>query len=329
MSRLLVFNPEHDYALSSREGFYVAKARIRKLASERDLLPLLWCDEADYILRADDRIVRTCRPEEECNLEEVIKEVRLIEPWGWDKTLCNRLLNIGFDEALLPADEKLEAIKRLSHRRLTIDLNKFLRNDDLPEEFFSVDDALEFFKENPDCFFKAPWSSSGRGVISTSTMKNKMVGEWIHGVIRRQGSVMGERNHPKALDFASLWICKNGEVEFRGLSISKTSNRGKYSGNICANNKSLERIVKMHTSYFNEELIDRQKKFIAEKIAPEYDGRLGIDMMAGIKGEIYSGVEINLRNTMGHVAMDYFSRLKEENEGKFLPDRFGLMIPSL
>lgn len=50
-------------------------------------------------------------------------------------------------------------------------------------------------------------------------------------------------------------------------------------------------------------IIDAQKTILQSMIAPRYSGPVGIDMLATADGHINPCVEINLRMTMGMVAL--------------------------
>lgn len=321
MHRLHVFNPDHDYALAHGGANYIAPAKVRTLASELELLPCIWGEDEDYLLLSDGSIIRLDFPEESVSLSEI--KVDSVEPWGWDASLKNKLKALGIPESCLPSDQYIENLRRLSHRRISIDACRFLNCDKLPKEFFKIEDALQFFHTYPGCYFKLPWSSGGRGVLATRELRVEQVKEWLTGAIRRQGSVMAEEGAARILDFGSLWeIADDCKVNFRGFSVSVSDGRGKYKGNIAASQEILAGEIRRVFPEFNLEIIDRQKAFIENKIADHYKGKMGIDMMADSNGRLYPCVEINLRTTMGHVALDFETMPPERRRyfvGKNLP----------
>lgn len=144
--------------------------------------------------------------------------------------------------------------------------------------------------------------------MATAELNERQTAEWIHGAIRRQGSVMGEMGVERVFDFASLWTIADGTASFDGWSVSVCDGRGKYDGNISDSQENLLKKIREAAPYFSTDVAERQKRFIEKAIAPLYEGKMGIDMMADTQGRIYPCVEINLRRTMGHVAMDSFNR---------------------
>lgn len=282
-------------------------ASVRSLASKMTLLPLLWASDEDYILLPDNRTAKVTNPSEPLPWSDFgLALLDHIEPWGWNRALMTRLQSLGVPDRLLPSSDILVNLRRLSHRRISIEANRFLNSPFVPSEFTRKEDAMNFYIHNPGCFFKLPWSSGGRGVVATKDLKTRQVEEWISGAIRRQGSVMAEIKVDRVLDFASLWSCSEGKVYFKGFSISKSDGRGKYDGNISAPQSTIESLIRKVVKDFSGIPVSRQKDFILSNIAPYYNGRLGIDMMVDSKGTVYPCVEINLRNTMGHAAMNFW-----------------------
>ena len=309
MGRLLLFNPGHDYALAHGGPFYIPPASIKKLEERLQNLPLIWAKEGDMILNAFDEIINLkCTPLS--SLTGIYEEIEEIIPWGWDHAVKHRLKSLGFNERLFPDNEYLVNMRRLSHRRISIRCNEFLNSSHTPSEFFDISQAMEFAANNKGCYFKLPWSSGGRGVLSTTGLSEIQIKEWISGAIKKQGSVMAERLVDRKLDFASLWNVNGTDVIFEGFSVSLSDGRGKYKGNIYGSQKEILKYFNKNNFTVPGDTIGLQKNFLKLHVAQFYRGKVGIDMMVSNSNEIIPCVEINLRRTMGHVAMDYFNYLK-------------------
>jgi hypothetical protein len=99
-----------------------------------------------------------------------------------------------------------------------------------------------------------------------------------------------------------------GQVRYLGLSLFHTQN-GAYIGNILASKEEKQEMI---NRYIPEELLTSVKEKICAYLGPlyrdQYAGPFGVDMMV-VKGEgnhrflLNPCVEINLRRTMGHVAL--------------------------
>lgn len=308
MPTLLLFNPEHDYALAYGGRNYMAPASVRSLASRMQLLPLLWGAEDDYILTADNKVAQAGNISNIRALSEVIDSITCVDPWGWDEAVRCRLMTLGIPESLVADNKYIETVRRLSHRRISIECNRYLGSNNIPQEFYTVENAMEFALHNEGCYLKLPWSSGGRGVLSTGDLTTSQINEWVRGAIRRQGSVLGERKIDRQLDFASLWDIVDGKVKLDGLSLSISDGRGKYKGNVFGSQEKIKNYIERFSKESLTPVLDLQESFIGKSIAPFYDGKLGIDMICSSDGTIFPCVEINLRRTMGHVAMYYEAR---------------------
>lgn len=313
MARLLVFNPQHDYAMANGTPYYKPPKSIHLLAKALQFLPLVWSKEDDLILLADNRIYNIATAETFDPKSDSGLNLETVAPWGWDSELKHRLLSLGIKDEILPSDAHLSEIRRLSHRRISIDCNTFLASNSIPSEFFTECDAMKFAADNPGCYFKLPWSSGGRGVVDTGELNHDQISQWIHGSVRKQKSVLAERRINPTLLFASLWQTDGNQISFQGVSISLSDGRGKYKGNVYGPQERLRKIIESLTPTNLDEIIQKQSRFINEYIVPGYIGPIGIDMMADTRGTVFPCVEINLRYTMGHVAM-LFSDLPLEKK---------------
>ena len=102
-------------------------------------------------------------------------------------------------------------------------------------------------------------------------------------------------------------------IHYLGLSLFHTVN-GAYVGNILATERAKQEMI---SRYIPEDLLDRIKQQITSNLSlASYRGPFGVDMMIVNKGNhnsqfstlnsqlfLHPCVEINLRRTMGHVAL--------------------------
>lgn len=329
-----IFNPETDYALASGCLRYNPPASILRLRRDMALFPATFADDGDAILILDDRNSVTI-PQNYCGAEIVelgeaadfIKcrisqgDTVEIKPWGWNHSLRKTLLSAGIPESLLKSDEEISSLRALSHRRTTIPFNRKLRRMlpemNIPEacEFTDTDSTLEFTVANPGAYLKAPWSSSGRGVVCTSGLSVRKIREWASGCIRRQGSVMAERGYNRIADFATEWELSAGKAIFAGVSLFSTTPDGRYVRNSFDSQESIFSRIATFSAEWSSRLIEAQRKALEILIAPSYSGPAGIDMLATDEGRIVPCVEINLRQTMGMAALRVTSRPQSPTEG--------------
>ena len=248
-----------------------------------------------------------------------------IEPWGWNVALRSALLRQDADERLLPTTEQLDTMRQLSHRRTAAALLPKLRQAGTVGEAFEcrkIDEVYELLSQYEQVVLKAPWSSSGRGVrfCDAQHLNGQMGNEqgWLRNVLSTQGSVMVEPYYNKVKDFGMEFVSDGkGKVSFLGLSLFHTAN-GAYTGNVLAIESVKREII---SRYLSMDLLDSIQEKICTELGEVYDGKycgpFGVDMMvcapAGQKNSdeigknegflLHPCVEINLRRTMGHVAL--------------------------
>ena len=329
---LHIFNPEHDIALASNLSNFTAPHAGRQLRNDLGFLPALWAQEGDQILVEHEESAmkayrRVCHRLVKLGLADYshtgnIKFPRLeqniptlgissVQPWGWDRAIRRELERMGFAESLLPTNEQTEHIRQLSHRRTSAQLLPQLQMEGTVGEAFectSLEQVTELMQRYGRLVLKAPWSSSGRGVrfCDAARLNNKEINNkdaqmaWVRNVIASQGSIMVEPYYNKVKDFGLEFEADaDGQIHYLGLSLFHTVN-GAYEGNILATESVKQEMI---SRYVSVELLDSIKQKITEQIRLDgYVGPFGVDMMITKEG-LHPCVEINLRRTMGHVAL--------------------------
>lgn len=319
--KLHVFNPEHDLALASNLSNFTAPHAGRKLRADLGFLPALWAGEDDYVLVDNvEQAVKAygrLRAKTGSGPRHFIDKSQLahvdvdkVEPWGWDPALRSFLLRYGVDN--VPTEDELAVVRDLSHRKQAVGLLKELQmpgTTGCSTCVNSVAEVIQMLDEYGCIVVKAPWSSSGRGVRFVDRALNDSQQRWIQNVINKQGSVVLEPYYHKVRDFGMEFKSDGrGHVSYLGLSLFHTKN-GAYTGNLIAEETEKEDII---SDYISIDLLQNIRESICDRLGDKYDdkyqGPFGIDMMVVATDEkdgflLHPCVEINLRRTMGHVAL--------------------------
>lgn len=322
---LHIFNPEHDIALACNKRHFTPPHAAQELRMSLGWIPALWASDGDmvlvddvaYAIKAAARF-KEKKPEVLFVSDEDIRGVLFdsVMPWGWDNSIKTRLVDDGIPSEQLPSDNVIEHVRLLSSRIHTTDALKYLRcglDDKTCGESISTDDVSVIEKlvySGKHIVVKAPWSSSGRGVRYVEKEITPSVMGFLKNVIREQGRVMVEPYYNKVKDFGMEFeIMENGNVEYRGLSIFKTRN-GAYTGNLIAHeSEKQEMIFRYIEKHLFEEIKERICRYFGTLYNNYYNGPFGVDMMIISSADEDNGfklhpcVEINLRRTMGHVAL--------------------------
>ena len=312
MAILHVFNPEHDIALAANLSNFTAPHAGRQLRADLGFLPALWAKAGDAVLvedsdaatRAWKRVMRG----RECHVTWVNKQHLKpvlwdrVEPWGWDLAVRQQLLRAGVHEEALPSEDTLAMIRQLSHRETSARLLRRLQGDGLVgEAVLCKTEAMveQQLRAHPRLVLKAPWSSSGRGIRFIDGSLNDYHRGWLRNLLKTQGGVMAEPYYEKIRDFGMEFEATDTGIRYLGLSLFHTAN-GAYTGNILATEATKRQLM---SRYVSPDLLDNiQKRICKTLILKDYRGPFGVDMMVTREG-LHPCVEINLRRTMGHVAL--------------------------
>lgn len=320
-----IFNPEHDSALALESGIYTPKPQIQQFAKDLSTLPLWYSDEEDKVILPEisdqewlnsvgniipnikDKIASTD------DYKHFNAEKRLM-PWGIDNTIC-KLTNTtqidGEDVAEVVNRTKIFSSREQTQDALTRLKEKGLFDGFVSQKIDTVDKLRNIHKEFRKIVVKAPWSSSGRGVLFIDNLDDKEARR-IGKIIESQGFVMAESFFEKEIDFALEFEDIDGQWQFAGYSLFSTDEHGAYKQNILASDEFLKAEICKHA---DAEKLDKIVEFYCgyfQEIDEELRGNkiIGVDMMAG-NGRIHPCVEINVRHTMGIVARRLYDKYIE------------------
>lgn len=297
---------------------------VQELRMNLGYLPALWAADDDAVLVDDIKYalkavapfgnmapdVLFVEKKDLCRLH-----VDAVEPWGWDKRVRTELLDAGVEDTLLPTERSIAFLRDASDRRHTGSLLQELRRgiEDVTcgESFkcVSVQDVESLVASHRSVVVKAPWSSSGRGLRYIDVPLDDARRAWVEKTLSRQGHVMVEPHYNRVCDLAAEFYSHgDGRVEYRGLSVFHTT-EGQYTGNVISSeDDKMFRIGRYVDSSLYGEVVARLERSLSALLGEGYCGPLGVDMMAVAdkntgKLLLHPCVEINVRRTMGHVAL--------------------------
>lgn len=338
-----VYNPSHDEALAMNREQYCPSLAARRTAAAFWDVARHWASAGDYILRLpDDGSLRgavfCCVGEgSECAAANFDwTQVNAVEPWGWDRHIVGVLRRLGAPDCLLPDEVQLDGIRELSSRHTAVRVLELLNAPSAADSAKCAPPAVpmpgvlkassRWCADEAEvnaairdygglAMLKQPWSCSGRGVWRSDMGSSE---PRIRKTLREQGAVEVEPLYDRLADFAMEFCADaDGSVRYEGLSLFETHDGGGYAGNVIAPQNELQRRLEALAppSLLDAEghlplslLAARLCSVLAEVLLPlpsspfPYAGPLGVDMMLTPEG-IHPCIEVNLRNTMGRVAI--------------------------
>jgi hypothetical protein len=312
MPNLHLFNPENDLALAHGAANFTPSKPVQLFHNALQALPLWYAEQGDCVYAPG---VSPQWWSDTCTHHGIadVKQGRIgtPTPWGWSAHAVQQFRRIGVDAPQMFPN--VELIRQLSHRRTALLLHRHLRAHGAlpyplppaPVEATNADEAMELLTSGGDYFIKAPWSSSGRGVMDSSCMPPAQLQRQVQGIIARQGSIMIERKLQRVRDFAMLFNCHDAAAHYCGLSLFFNSNATAYGGNIVAPQSTLQQMLGVdHATLLATQ--NAVEAALTDLVAAKgYTGPVGVDMM--LYGEndtqLCPTIEVNVRRTMGFVAL--------------------------
>lgn len=313
MPFLHYFYPENDGALAADNPGYTGSRAAIALRKSGQTLALWTGAPGDRFISdgVSDLWLQTVRDlfGREVDVYGGSADGLIPRPWGWSQPVRRAFLDLGFPKEDLPSDAVLDRMRMLSHRRSAAPLAAMLRDrfgrTFLPPgiEARDTDSVMNAVAGFGRAMVKQPWSGSGRGVMDTGITSAGEVLRRAAGTIRKQGSVMVEPYLAGATDIGLLFE-SHGEgerPEFVGLSLFTHDSHYTYTGSIVGDESVLRRHLAGRGINVSDEIITAVADGLGAIVGDVYRGPLGVDMLFTQEGK-GAVAEINLRDTMGHVA---------------------------
>lgn len=292
---MYIFNPEHDLCLANGDPHFVPPDSA--LTFGRD------CADLTKYMKG---------------LDPCADSGKAILPWGWNHQLRNRLLKEGYDAENLLSPERIDLIAELSNRKFAQKCLEYIsskmgdiKQHPITTESYrivahSIEEVNHFIARHHNVVLKAPLSGSGKGIRFVSDQLSHSDNGWCRNLISRHGCVIVEQRLTILQEFAMLFRCIGGNVEFCGYSLFYSHN-GAYRGNILASNRYIEgklsRFIPLEVLMESRKLLT---SFLKSEVAGKYDGFVGVDQFYSEEMGFNPVVEMNIRMTMGLLARNIY-----------------------
>jgi hypothetical protein len=352
MSRpdLYIFNPTSEMAIANNSISYMPPERLQLF--EQDLTPImLWLAKPSDLILCHQHPDNTWLKElQRANIEtprfitlqELKKEniqINEIIPWGWNPTIIRQIATLkpqcdnNFNESVNVnwKPEKRAFFSRFTSIKLIEHLNTFLPQQYIqishqPQTANTIEEAialLEIFQGK--AVFKAPWSSSGRGLMMVDAIIGKPLNkQWLQGMIRQQGAVTVEPLLNKLTDLSFHFrVHSSGNIDYIGHTFFNTDNTGKFKG--CLLEAYPDTVFSQPWADGLKEAIEwvqepLKKALISLNLHHCYTGPLGVDALWHHTADgnfLHPALELNIRHTMGLVNIMMREKLVNIKQGEW------------
>lgn len=341
------FNPWHETAIFCASKYYQPKTNIVKMQQQLSYLPLWYANSNDFALveTLDKHFIDTlqslCPTAQPISISLLAEKQfdifnQRVEFWGISPSTIYRFerlntiygLNLqipGWTDKLRLLGSRLTAHNILAYLIETI---SSISSNLLPHFFINMEEIKNFvIKSKEKLLLKAPYSSSGRGLvwlpIGEIAFSQKQI---IGGILKKQGYISLEKVLDKQLDFSMNFIITSlNSASFIGYSIFYTDSKGAYKSSLLANQEDLEQqIISFVTKKLLYRVRNKLMQVLQKTYAPYYNGNISVDMLIyRYKNNYYLHpcVEINMRKSMGYLSI-YLQRkfLSPKTKGLFSVD---------
>ncbi|MTI31445.1 hypothetical protein [Xanthovirga aplysinae] len=352
-SDIFYFNPTCELAVADGGRGFQPPGVLQAFERNLETLPIFLSEKDDIVLVSQlphqkflDRLISAgFQPPQLIELSKALKQpntllrdIENIRPWGWSPAV-HRLLqpiknvaSINFKEGLMARWEekhrklyaRMSSLEILSHIISTKPNQGYLPKEHLPQECHSEKEIHLCLEKWKPMVLKAPWSSSGRGIL---LLKKKEIDfkqlKWIKTILKRQGSIMAEPWLNKVADLALVFqILPSGKIHSEGFSRFLTNSNGQYQGAILGD--PLKELPKELRTFLNKSSLDKLTSDILKALEnspyqENYRGLLGVDVLV-YKNEqdefqIHPCVEINCRTPMGLLSIRLSEHLHDSSNG--------------
>jgi hypothetical protein len=352
------FNPGHETAVLNASRFYHPPAHVLKMQDDLAFLPAWYAEPDDYVFLSKS-FPCLYRSSSFCNymidmhlkqkqpfLPDAIEHIPLnghniripcensIVLWGISPQSIhffekiNGQYNLSFQIQAWKEEYRQAGSRRTSQKILACLLNEIpeVEKEILPQFLSNIDEIENFLLRSDERqVVKSPFSSSGRGLVWLPPGKiARSEKQIISGMLKKQTCVSIEKALDKQLDFSMHFEnTSEGKTQFIGYSVFQTNGKGAYEKSLLANQEKLEGQI---TGYIDKALLLRVKNALIHLIhrfySPFYTGNIGVDMLVYRSGNTYKlhpCVEINMRKSMGYLALRLFEKyIHPDSQGELI-----------
>ncbi len=350
---IFLFNPTCEYATANGHVSWQPNRLLQKMEEDLGTLPLFFARPADIVLVRKIPPANFLASLKKIGIDTpgwaLINDIASLSdlgnksgfrlsPWGWSPA-THRLLHPLID--CCPDDLKNLAMtyKTVEYREicsrkfalgilksllLQLPAEKVLPPHMIPEIVRNKTEIQNSLQRWKKIVVKAPWSTSGRGLqYVTKTPVVEKVWEKLLGIIKDQGYALAEPLLEKEMDMGLQFKIRNGIICYLGVSRFLTDTKGQYKGNYL-NGWAQEADLK--TVEFAESLPQLIvgpliKVLESSPMTGQYNGNFGVDLLIfrdemGIL-RVNPCLEINVRQTMGQLALIVEKHISPDKKGMF------------
>jgi len=339
------FNPGHETAVLNASEYYHPPAHVTRMQADLAFLPAWYASERDFVftetalsdyfihsLQPLNFQIKTVTPDDLSGNREMFQH-STIDLWGISPQSVyyfeklNKLRNLSLVIPQWKEEYRFLGSRFASHNVLAELIERIpeAERDILPHFISDIEEIDKEISQSQDrLLIKSPYSSSGRGLIWLPPEKlAQSERQILGGMLKKQSQVSVEKALDKTMDFSMHFeITNQGDTKFIGYSVFQTNGKGAYEKSRLVGQQQSEKQI---NDLIEADLLLKTRialiEIIREMYAPYYQGSVGVDMLiykAGDSYRLHPCVEINMRKSMGYLAVRLFEKyIHPDSQGEF------------
>ncbi|MFC5051777.1 DUF455 family protein [Rubritalea spongiae] len=329
------FNPNaesEELALLNKKSFS-PKRNVALLEEDLDMIPLAWARRDDVLLlrkepsREHLRNIRAWGfPMPECiSIEDPkdLKERRIggMRPWAWQQTASDVLKPYSSTMSENVSQKwRAHCESKWMSKRMGYELELQLGGA-VGEWCSSVSAVEKYVKEaSGDVLLKAAFSNAGRGHCRLLNGKWTQSSEgWLKRALKEHGAVLAEPWLDRVVDFSAQYeVGDDGEIKQVGMTRVLNDELGRFKGSLVLPKWAQGLDAELSAFLFRDCQANAFYKYELPKALQEliarsgYVGAIGVDSMVSRNANgafvFRPVVEVNVRHTMGRVAVELLKK---------------------
>ena len=331
------FNPfaEEELAASLRGENFTPKKSAAAMESDVEMVMLAWC-------RRDDILFMRERPSIEhlialqragFQLPEFMTEDELdgrklggMRPWAWSPEVSKKWQARADQVSPKVAWQWRDALPaEWLSKQAGVDLLKHLGEEAplVSDDVEAIREEVERIHADGPVLLKGIHSCAGRSHLKVEPSEWENALDWVKANLDRHGKLLVEPWVERVADFSMLYEMTPDGVESVGASVIENDAHGRYLGTrVAAKWTTLledEVTTWLHREVDIQQWIEERWPEALQKLLPGYIGPVGIDCMVWRDGEGLNWspvVEVNVRMTMGRVALELAGKSRPGRSGR-------------
>lgn len=332
------FNPfaEEEVSAALRGESFTPKKQAAAMERDAEMVMLAWCRRDDILLMRElpslEHLARLQKAG--FHLPEFMREDELdkrklggMRPWAWSPVVSKCWKRYANQVSAKVAWQWREPVPaQWLSKQIGVNLLEQSHEEAplIAKELEAVRAEVEAIHARGPALLKGLYSCAGRSQLKVEVGEWVAAEDWVRANLQRHGGLVVEAWRERVADFSMLYEITSEGVEWMGATVMENDARGGYLGSRVASKWTslLENEVTtwLHCEAQIQDWIETRWPTALKELLEGYIGPVGIDCMVYREPDGRLNwlpvVEVNVRMTMGRVALELMRKSRPGSKGR-------------